>query len=287
MDVDHYDEFPVARFLVPKRLRAPVGVIYRVARTADDIASENSFAPAERHLRLADFRAGLDAVAQGYPAQVHPVLFEKLATTVKEYALPLWPFYDLVSAFDQNIDTTRYDDWPELMDYCRRSATPSGRLMLHLLDLSTPQNLIDSDALCTGLQLVNFLQDAGIDWAEGRIYFPVSDLKRFGVTERHFREQLCDDAWCAFMRFEVSHARGIIVGAARLAARIPGRLGFELCSVVQGGLRILEKIERARYNVFSRRPVLTSSDWPVMVVRTLAMRLRGRSCAQMPSVETP
>lgn len=140
MDVDPLEDFPVARFWVPKRLRAPVGVIYRVARTADNIAGESSFAPAERHLRLADFRAGLDAVAQDYPAQVHPVLFETLARTVKAYALPLWPFYDLVSAFDQDIDTDRYDDWPDLMDYCRRSSNPVGRLMLHLLDASTPQN---------------------------------------------------------------------------------------------------------------------------------------------------
>lgn len=287
MDVDHFEDFPVARFLVPKRLRAPVGVIYRVARTADEIAGEASFPPAERHLRIADFRAGLDAVAQGYPAQVHPILFEKLASTVKEYALPLWPFYDLVSAFDQDIDTTRYDDWPDLMDYCKRSANPVGRLMLHLLDASTPQNLSDSDALCTALQLVNFLQDVGIDWAKGRIYFPASDLARFGLTEPHFREQLCDDAWRAFMRFEVDHARGIIMGASRMAARMPGRFGLELCCVVQGGLRILEKIERVRYDVFTKRPVLKGADWIIIGVRTLAMRLRGRVGVQMPSVETP
>jgi squalene synthase HpnC len=286
MEVDHYENFPVASILLPKQLRAPVGVIYHVARTADDIADEGVFDPAERHARLADFRAGLDAVAAGEPAPVHPMLFEKLAGTVAQYGLPLGPFYDLVSAFDQDIDTTRYADWPALMDYCRRSANPVGRLMLHLFDASTPENLADSDAICTALQLINFWQDVGIDWKKSRIYLPLCDLERFGVTERHIDEQICDDAWRALMRHEVDHVRAMIVSGAPLAVRMPGRFGLELCSVVHGGLRILEKIEQADYDVFRKRPVLKGPDWVVIGVRSLAMRLRGRVGVQLRSVES-
>jgi squalene synthase HpnC len=284
MDVDHYENFPVASILLPKRLRAPVGVIYHVARTADDIADEGVLDPAERHTRLADFRAGLDAVAAGHPAPVHPMLFEKLADVVAEYGLPLTPFYDLVSAFDQDIETTRYADWPALMDYCQRSANPVGRLMLHLVNASTSENLADCDAICTALQIINFWQDVGIDWKKGRIYMPLCDLERFKVTERHIDQQICDNAWCALMRHEVDHARSMIIGGAPLAVRLPGRFGLELCSVVQGGLRILEKIEQADYDVFRKRPMLNSLDWAVIGVRSLAMRLRGRLGMQLRSV---
>ena len=286
MEVDHYENFPVASILLPKELRAPVGVIYQVARTADDIADEGVFDPAERHLRLADFRAGLDAVAAGDPAPVHPMLFEQLAGTVAQYGLPLGPFYDLVSAFDQDIDTPRCADWPALMDYCRRSANPIGRLMLHLFDAGTPENLADADAICTGLQLISFWQDVAIDWKMGRMYLPLSDLERFGLTERHIDEQICDGAWRALMRHEVAHARAMIVGGAPLAVRMPGRFGLELCAVVQGGLRILEKIEQAGYDVFRKRPVLNGLDWVVIGVRALAMRLRGRVSVPLRSVES-
>jgi len=284
MEVDHYENFPVASVLLPKRLRAPVGVIYHVARTADDIADEGVFDPTERHARLADFRTGLDAVAAGHPAPVHPMLFEKLAGVVAEYGLPLTPFYDLVSAFDQDIETTRYADWPALMDYCRRSANPVGRLMLHLVNASTSENLADSDAICTALQIINFWQDVGIDWKKGRIYSPLCDLERFKVTELHIDQQICDNAWRALMRHGVDHARSMIIGGAPLAVRLPGRFGLELCSVVQGGLRILEKIEQADYDVFRKRPVLNSLDWAVIGVRALAMRLRGRLGMQLRSV---
>jgi squalene synthase HpnC len=285
MEAEHYDNFPVAGILLPKRLRAPVGVIYQVVRTADDIANEGVFDAAERHLRLADFRAGLDAIAAGNPAPVHPTLFQKLAGTVKQFALPLGPFYELVSAFDQDIDTTRYADRSALMDYCRRSVNPVGRLTLILFNAATPRNLADADAICTALQLINFLQDVGIDWKKGRIYLPQSDLDRFGLTERHIDEQHCDDAWRALMRHEVAHARAMIAGGASLGLRLPGRFGFELCALVHGGLRILEKIERDDYDVFRHRPVLNASDWALIAVRALAMHLRGRFSVQLRSAE--
>jgi squalene synthase HpnC len=286
MEVDHYENFPVASVLLPKALRAPVGVIYHVARTADDIADEGDWSPAERHARLADFRDGLDAVAQGRPAPVHPTLFAKLGDVVHQCKLPMQPFYDLVSAFDQDIDTVRYGDRFELLDFCRRSANPVGHLMLHLINEATPENLADSDAICTALQLITFLQDVPADWRRGRIYLPQADLQRFGVTEAQIAAGVADDAWRAFMAHKVTLVRSLMVSGAPLALRVPGRFGLELCSVVHGGLRLLERIERGGYDVFSKRPTLTASDWAVVLMRTGLMWLSRRVSVRAPSIES-
>jgi len=286
MEPDHYDDFPVARVLLPKALRAPVGVIYHVARTLDDIADEGDWSPEERHTRLADFREGLNAVAAGRPARVHPMLFAKLADVVRECHLPLEPFYDLVAAFDQDIDTTRYADRFALLDFCRRSANPVGRLMLHLIHEATPENLADSDAICTALQLITFLQDVSADWRRGRIYLPLADLQRYGVTEPQIAAGVVDDAWRGLMSNEVARAKALMVSGAPLALRVPGRCGVELCSVVHGGLRMLEVIERNDYDVFRARPVLRAPDWAVVLLRTAAMWLSRRVGVRAPSIES-
>jgi squalene synthase HpnC len=261
-------------------------VIYHVARTLDDIADEGDWSPEERHTRLADFRDGLDAVAQGRPATVHPMLFAKLADLVRECRLPLAPFYDLVAAFDQDIDTTRYADRFTLLDYCRRSASPVGHLMLHLINEATPENLADSDAICTALQLITFLQDVGADWRRGRIYLPLADRTLFGVTEAQIAAGVVDDGWRALMAHEVARARALMVSGAPLALRVPGRFGLELCSVVHGGLRMLELIERNDYDVFHARPVLRAPDWAVVLLRTAAMWLSRRVGVRAPSIES-
>ncbi len=285
MEVDHYENFPVASVLLPKALRAPVGVIYHVVRTAGDIANEGDWSPAERHARLADFRAGLDAVADGRPAPVHPTLFARLADVVARHRLPLEPFYDLVSAFDQDIEATRYTDRAALVDYCRRSASPVGRLLLHLIGAASPQNCADSDAICTGLQLTNIWRDIGADWQAGRLYVPRDERLRFQVTEAQIAAGIADAGWCALMRHEVREARALIVRGAPLALRLRGRFGLELCSVVQGGLRVLERIEHAGYDVFRERPALKTFDWIVIVSRTLAMWLSRRVGVRVPSIE--
>jgi len=283
-EVDHYENFPVASVLLPKALRAPVGVIYHVARTADDIADEGDGTPAERHARLADFRDGLDAVSQGREAPVHPTLFAKLADVVRQCRLPMQPFYDLVSAFDQDIDKLRYADRHELLDFCHRSATPVGRLMLHLIDAATPDNLAASDAICTALQLTTFLQDVRADWRNGRVYLPQAERDRFGVTEAQIAAGIVDDGWRALMKHEVQAARALMITGAPLALRVPGRFGLELCSVVHGCLRLLERIERADYDVFRERPALTMSDWAVVLWRTAAMWLSRRVGMGVPSI---
>lgn len=285
MEVNHDEMLPVAGVFLPKALRAPVGVIYHVARTANDIATERELSRAERHARLADFRAGLDAVAAGETARVHPQLFASLAAVAAQYKLPLAPFYDLVSAFDQDIDAVRYADWPALLDYCRHSANPAGHLLLPLIDSATPENLCDADSICTALQLVNFWQDVKTDWEQGRVYLPLADLARFNVTDAQIAKGHVDAAWRALMADQVQRTRALLVLGAPLALRLPGRFGFEMCCVVHGGLRILERIESAGYDVFRQRPTLGFLDWCIVAARAVAMRLSRRVGVRAPSIE--
>jgi squalene synthase HpnC len=170
------------------------------------------------------------------------------------------------------VSVKRYESFDDLLDYCRRSANPVGTLMLHLYGKADSTNLVQSDAICSALQLINFWQDVAVDWNKQRIYLPLEDLRRFGVAESDIASANADGKWQQLMRFEVQRARAMILSGAPLALRLPGRIGWELRMVVQGGLRILERIEAIDYDVFRRRPVLTKLDWPRLVWRALRMR---------------
>ena len=269
MPVDHYENFPVASILLPRRLVPAVEAIYAFARGADDVADEGDATPAERLASLAEYEAALDDIAAG---RTPPgALFRRLATVVTQYALDLQPMRDLLSAFRQDVVTTRYPDYPALLDYCRRSADPVGRLMLALYGVDGATNLRDADAICSALQLINFWQDVGIDIRKGRIYLPLEDLQRFGVPEADIASNQDSCEWRALMAFEVERARALMLSGAPLATRLPGRLGWELRLVIQGGLRILERIERAGYDIFRRRPKLGKPDYLVMIWRALRM----------------
>jgi squalene synthase HpnC len=285
MDVEQYENFPIPSVLLPKALRAPVDIIYQVVRTAADIAEEDDWSATERHARLADLRAGLDAIAQRRVAPVHALLFGKLAGVVAQYKLPLAPFYDLLDACAQDIDTNRYADHAALLDYCRRSANPLGHLMLHLVDAATPENLADADAICTASQLIGFWLEVAADWKKDHVYLPLADLRRFGVSEAQIANGIVDDAWRALMAHQVSFARAMLVRGAPLALRIPGRLGIELCAAVHGGLRFLERIEKVGYDVFGARPVLNTFDWCVIALRAMVMRLSRRVGVPTQSIE--
>ena len=265
MSVDHYENFPVASILLPARLKPAVETIYAFARSADDFADEGDFPPEERIASLTAYETALDRIEQGLSAE--SALFEKLGNVVSTYRLPLLPFRDLISAFKQDVVTTRYPDFDALRDYCRRSADPVGTLMLHLYEAAEEWNLRDSDAICTSLQLINFWQDVAVDWRKKRIYLPLDDMERYGVSEAHLDKEIVDDAWRALMRFEVERARSMMLSGAPLALRLPGRIGWELRLVVQGGLRILERIEMAGYDVFRHRPQLKCRDWLAILWR--------------------
>ena len=278
MAVDHYENFPVASILLPAQLREPVAAIYGFARSADDFADEGDLSPQQRSALLAAYQAELDAIERGEPTQ-HPV-FLRLRPVIARYGLPLNLFRDLLDAFLQDVGKDRYGDFAELMDYCRRSADPVGRLLLHLFGHATADNLSRSDAICSALQLINHWQDIGIDagkGANGRIYLPQDDMAKFGVSD-------CDVFRCAaagpvstglraLMQFQVERARALMLSGASLGWDLPGRIGLEIRAIVAGGLRVLDKIEAVDYDVCNRRPMLQSVDWPLILWRSLVRPL--------------
>ena len=269
MPVDHYECFPAASFVVPARLRRPIEVIYRFARSADDIADEGDTLPHARLAALAAYRAELDRIAAGSTPQT--ALFVDLETVIRQYDLPIQLFRDLLDAFTQDVVRKRYADYPELLDYCRRSANPVGRLVLHLFDRTEPQQLQQSDCICTALQLINFWQDVAVDWQKERIYIPQSDLLRFRIGEADIAAGRWSANWAALMDFQTDRARALMLQGAPLVHALPGRLGWEIRLTIQGGLRILERLRRIRGDVFQHRPKLGKWDWLLVASRTLTM----------------
>ena len=267
MSVGHYENFPVASLLLPRRLREPIEIIYRFARTADDFADEGDESNDVRLSRLSVYRAELERIARGEPPRAP--LFHDTARIVRDFGLPLGLFRDLLDAFSQDVTKKRYANFAELRDYCRRSANPVGRLLLHLFKRTSEQELAGSDAICTALQLINFWQDVERDFAMGRIYLPQDEMASHGVSERHIAEARCDAAWRSLLNFQVTRSRAMILAGAPLARSLPGRIGLEIRTTIQGGLRILEKIERVDYDVLRRRPVLRAFDWPLLLARAV------------------
>ena len=274
--VDHYENFPVASWLCPPRLRPPVAAIYRFARTADDVADEGTAAASQRLSDLAAYGADLDACFAGLPDSGRwPGVFIPLRGAVRDFALPQRPLADLLSAFEQDVRKSRdgagYANRAELLDYCGRSANPVGRLLLHLYGIGDRATQQRSDAVCTALQLINFWQDVGIDVVRGRYYLPTEDLQRHGLDPAR------PSTWAGHpeaprLIAEFSRwARSLMVSGASIVHQVPGRAGWELRLVVQGGLRTLDRIEQMGFNTFAARPALGPGDLPVMLWRSLRM----------------
>ena len=269
MAVGHYENFPVASVLLPARLRRPVKLIYGFARSADDFADEGDAHPEARLAALERYRNELRRIqAESTP---ETPLFLQLSATIAEFRLPLDPFFALLDAFSQDVVKGRYADFSEVLHYCERSANPVGALLLHLFEAATPENLRYSDAICTGLQLVNFWQDVELDYRKGRIYLPGDEMARFGVSERDIATHEAGPAWQNLLAYQVDRTRAMLESGAPLARSLPGRIGLELRLIVQGGLRILEKLDTAHGDMFRHRPVLRPVDWPLMFWRALRM----------------
>src|SRR5476649_3071321 len=226
MPVDHYENFPVASILMPRRLRPAVEAIYAFARSADDLADEGDAAPHQRLAALSAYEAALARIERG--AESHEPMFERLAQAVRAHDLPMRPLYDLLSAFKQDVVVSRYATYDSLLDYCARSANPVGLLMLSLYGQADAANIRDSDAICSALQLINFLQDVAIDQQKERIYLPMEDFTRFAVSPAAFERAESHGKWSALMRFEVARARELMLSGAPLALRLRGRIGWEL-----------------------------------------------------------
>lgn len=269
MAVDHYENFPVASVLLPRRLRYPVTVIYRFAREADDIADEGNASNETRLLSLADYGAQLDRIARGEPPRTP--LFAELTEVVRRHELPIVLFHDLLSAFAQDVTKKHYADHAEVLEYCRRSANPIGRLLLALYNETGAAELAQADCICSALQITNFLQDVAVDFGKGRIYLPGDELARYGVTAEQIAEARVDDAWRELMRFQILRARQMLRDGAPLGRRLRGRIGLEMRMIIAGGNRILDKIDDAGCDVFRRRPVLRSHDWALMYLKTWSM----------------
>jgi squalene synthase HpnC len=275
LPVDHYENFPVASWLAPARLRAPIEAIYGFARGADDVADEGDAPECERLAGLAAYAEALDAIEAG---RAPAPRFARIAAAVAEYGLPVPLLRDLIDAFRQDVVKKRYATFDELTDYARRSANPVGRLVLHLFagTAAVPPkgnrglSPILSDKICTSLQLINFWQDVALDWRKGRVYIPQEDLARFGVAEESIAKGVADERWAALMAFECARARRMLVQGAPLGRALPGRMGLEIRATVEGGLAILDRIEAARGDVFRRRPTLTKLDWMKIVFRAIA-----------------
>ena len=273
--IQHYENFPVASILSPKKFRRQIALVYHFARGADDLADEGDASTAQRLADLAAWGTQLRLAVEKTPdpAGPKPALFLPLGKMIRENALPVSLFEDLLDAFSQDCVKECYANYDEALDYCRRSANPVGRILLHLYGQATPENLRQSDAICSALQLINFWQDVAVDLEKPRIYLPQDDLARFEVGQADLRAATLNPAFRALMRFQVERARALMLEGAPLAFRLPGRIGWELRLVVQGGLRILEKIEAVNYDVFNRRPVLGKFDWVVLLWRAALKRV--------------
>jgi squalene synthase HpnC len=271
--VEHYENFPVASWLCPRRLQPAVTAIYWFARCADDIADEGDAAASRRLADLADYRRDLDAVVAGQPPSARwPQVFEPLRHVIPAYGLPPALLADLLSAFEQDVVKHGYADRQELLDYCRRSANPVGRLLLHLYGVERGQALQQSDAICTALQLANFWQDLGVDIGRGRLYIPMSDCLRHHVDATELRRARVQPGTRALVAEMVGWARELMLRGAPLARSVRGGAGWELRLVVQGGLRILEKVERSGDAILEQRPRLRPWDVLVMVWRAVWMK---------------
>lgn len=273
MSVDHYENFPVASLLCPAALRPAVTAIYHFARTADDIADEGDASPEQRLSDLAAYRAALHAAAAGRPAGPRWArVFVPLATVIHDHRLPLHLLQALLSAFEHDVHNPPYPDRAALLAYCQDSANPVGRLLLHLYGIDETAALAQSDAICTALQLINFWQDLSVDGPRGRCYVPQTESERHGVGLAALRAAQDSPAGRAMVKTLCGWAATLMHEGAPLALRVPGRAGWELRLVVQGGLRILEKISQMDHATLAHRPTLTKLDLPRLLWRGARMR---------------
>ncbi len=279
---EHPENFPVASWLLPKALRPHVAVIYTFARIADDFADEPGRERDERlelldewgrMLRSPVIAAETPARAESFPrststtASTGKDVFAALAHTRQQFALPIEPFEDLLSAFRQDVTTGRYETWGDVLNYCRRSANPVGRLVLRLFGYHDPELDRQSDAVCTALQLTNFWQDFAIDWRRGRLYLPAEEWRAAGASLADLDAGRLTPAWQTALARAAERTRALFESGRPIADGVAGRLRYELRATWLGGVRILERLERGEFNVFRRRPSLGLRDALVITWR--------------------
>jgi len=265
----HYENFSVATWFLPERLRQHFFNVYAYCRISDDLGDE--VGDSNVSLRLLDqWEAELDACYAGHPR--HPV-FVALADTVRKFEIPKQTFVDLLTAFRQDQTVTRYPTFSDLLGYCHYSANPVGHLVLYVCGYRDAERQALSDFTCTALQLANFWQDVTSDYARGRIYLPVEDMERFGVSENDIAAQRNTSAFCDLLQFEVQRARDWFQKGLPLFQKMDRELAIDIELFSRGGQEILRAIEAQGFNVLGRRPAIPKSRKLALVMRAAWGRL--------------
>jgi phytoene synthase len=262
----HYENFPVASRLLPSRLRPHVAAIYAFARTADDYADEPGRDANERLTLLQEWRRRLHDPSDDLPA------FVALHHTIEQFDLPMSLFDDLLDAFTQDVLTSRYQTWDSVIDYCRRSANPIGRLVLRLSGYRDDSLDRASDAVCTALQLTNFWQDLAVDWSRGRLYVPEEIWRPRGAEPSQLDHDKLTPAWAQTLEECSARTRALFGDGRSVCDGVTGRLRYELRATWLGGTRILDRLDRTGYDVFRSRPKLGTADALVIACGTLFWR---------------
>jgi squalene synthase HpnC len=262
----HYENFPVVSFLIPKALQKHVAVIYWFARTADDIADEGNLTEEERLKRLHEFENNFTLALNGNPQNDFEFAVEN---TIKEKKLTPDFFYDLLEAFKQDVVKKRYENFDEILNYCKHSANPVGRLILELFNIRREEYFILSDKICTALQLTNFYQDLLVDYQKGRIYLPRDEMQKYGVDEKTFELRENSLNLKQLMRYNISRAEEMFKEGKKLVKYLRGRLKFEIAWAIVGGEKILKKIRDIDYNTINMRPKLNKLEYFTLALKSM------------------
>jgi phytoene synthase len=283
----HYENFPVASRLLPAAMRPHVAAVYAFARVADDIADEGQMPAAarrdelrrwqERVHRAAEPRSDSGRCVNRAPDDRDDLIALALGHSIRSFDLPLSLFDDLLSAFGQDTTTTRYASWNDVLDYCRRSANPVGRLVLRIAGYRDEALDQSSDALCTALQLTNFWQDFGRDWRAGRLYVPREELRAAGAHEADLANGHLSAAWTQALGAATRRTRELFWRGRHVCDGVRGRLGLELRLTWLGGSRVLEHVDRRRARLLDHRPTLGASDAPALLWRVVMWRFGSQS----------
>jgi squalene synthase HpnC len=267
----HYENFPVVTFLIQKKLRKDVAIIYWFARTADDIADEGQISVEQRLAQLARLEKRLQNLLNGIFTDKFDLA---LAETIKERKLSPIYFFKLLKAFRSDILFTKFQDYSELQAYCDNSANPIGRLMLELHDIRDQKLLKLSDNICTALQLTNFYQDFKFDIQKGRNYIPLNDLAKFGLDENNFTDPVLRRKFCEVIESQIERTKNLFLTGEELLKHLPKKLKIEIAWTILGGRKILGKIESEKYNVIKTRPSLKKYEIISLLIKSYSYAKR-------------
>jgi squalene synthase HpnC len=261
----HYENFPVISFLVPANLKKDVAIIYWFARTADDYSDEGNFSNSERLDRLQDFEDRLSALLSNQPGNNWEAALKQ---TIVSRKLSPENFFNLLKAFKQDVKKNRYKDFSEVMDYCSSSANPVGRILLELFDIRNEKAFFYSDRICTALQITNFIQDTKIDFGKGRIYYPLDEMEKLNVNEKMFEMNEISDNLKKLIEFSVNRTQSMFDDGKSILEFLSGRFKYEIALTIKGGEEILNKIRGSDFDVFTKRPVLTKTDYLKLIFKS-------------------